>query len=393
MNGSAAVRVSTQTRAEIAARLESRRPEMEEVILTRASAVPDPALEQDIQYRQGLRTAIRAAVGFGLAGIEHGEDRCGPAPPEVLAQARYASRLRVGLQVVLRRYAVGYSALSDFLMQEIGGESTGASPAELYPLQRELTALFDRLVHAVSSEYEDESRQIAPSQRQAQRVRRLLSGELIDTADLDYNFDAWHLGVIAAGPGAERALRQTAADLDRRLLLLVEEVGQTVCGWLGGRREFDQEQLSDLSASARPRRASLAIGAPAQGLRGWRLTHRQAKAAMSVALRRPQRLTRYVDVALLASILRDDDQIEFLTETYLAPLTAERDGGEALRETLRAYFAAARNVSSTAAALGVSRKTVNNRIQTIESHVGRPISTCAAELEIGLCLDQLTDPI
>jgi DNA-binding PucR family transcriptional regulator len=77
---------------------------------------------------------------------------------------------------------------------------------------------------------------------------------------------------------------------------------------------------------------------------------------------------------------------------HLAPLAAERDGGEALRNTLRAYFAAARNVSSTAAALGVSRKTINNRIHTIESHVGRPISTCAAELEIALCLDQLTDP-
>jgi DNA-binding PucR family transcriptional regulator len=118
----------------------------------------------------------------------------------------------------------------------------------------------------------------------------------------------------------------------------------------------------------------------------------KARSALSVARRRPAPLTRYGEVALLASFLRDEDLLAYLTDTYLAPLAAERDGGETLRKTLCAYFAAARNVSSTAATLGVSRKTVNNRIFTIENHIGRPISTCAAELEIGLSLDQLTDP-
>jgi hypothetical protein len=42
-------------------------------------------------------------------------------------------------------------------------------------------------------------------------------------------------------------------------------------------------------------------------------------------------------------------------------------------------------------ALGVSRKTVDNRIRAVESHVGRQLSTFAAELEIGLSLDQLVD--
>ncbi len=388
MNRPDSDRLSTQTRAKIAARLQSRRPEIEEVILTRASAVSGTALEHDAEYQQGLRVAIDAAVGYGLEGIERGEMRCGTAPSPVVAQARHASRRRVGLQVVLRRYAAGYSALSDFLMQEMAGECPGGSPAELYPLQRELTALFDRLVQAASAAYEEESRHIAPAERHALRVRRLLDGELVDIADLDYDLEAWHLGAIAAGPGAEPLLRETAAELDRRLLLL-ETGGENVCGWLGGSREFDQEQLDRLAA--RTPQASLAIGSPARGLRGWRLTHRQAKAAMSVAVRRPRCLTRYEDVALLASILRDEDLVAFLTETYLAPLAAERDGGVALRRTLRAYFGAARNISSAAAALGVSRKTVDNRIHTVETHVGRHISTFALELEICLRIDQLAD--
>jgi hypothetical protein len=360
---------------------------MEEVILTRASAVSGADLKLDAEYLQGLRAAIAAAVGFGLSALERGEEHCGPAPAEVSAQARLASRRRVGLQVVLCRYAAGYSALSDFLMQEMSREGSGVSPAELYLLQRELTAIFDRLVNAVSTAYEEESRHTPPSERHARRLRRLLAGDLVDTADLDYDLDGWHLGAVAAGPGGAQLLRETAADLDRRLLLLTESSRESVCGWFGGPQEFDPRRLDELATRAMPGRTLLAVGAPAHSLRGWRLTHRQARAAMSVAVRQRRSLTRYSDVALLAAVLADEDLVEFLTETFLAPLTSERDGGETLRRTLRAYFAASRNVSSTAAALGVSRKTVDNRIRMVEGHLGRHICASALELEIGLALE------
>ncbi len=51
------------------------------------------------------------------------------------------------------------------------------------------------------------------------------------------------------------------------------------------------------------------------------------------------------------------------------------------RETLRAYFAADRNISSTAAALGVDRRTVTNRIRAIEDLFGRPLKDFATDLE------------
>jgi hypothetical protein len=389
MDRSAEPRISARTRADIVARLERRLPEMEEVILTRTSAVSGAELEGDAEYRHGLRGAIEASVGFGLAALERGEERCGEPPAAVGAQARLASRRRVGLQVVLCRYAAGYSALSDFLMQEMSVEDSGVSPAELYQLQRELTVIFDRLVNEVSSVYEEESRHTPPSERRARRLRRLLAGELVDTTDLDYDLDAWHLGAVATGPGGARLLREAASDLDRRLLILSGATDETVYGWFGGPREFEPRRLEGLAGVAGPGRALLAIGAPAQGLRGWRVTHRQALAAMSVAVRRPRPLTRYPDVALLAAVLADQDLVEFLTQTYLAPLTTERDGGEVLRRTLRAYFAASRNVSSTAAALGVSRKTVDNRLRMIEARLGSHVAASAVDFEVGLALDQL----
>ena len=50
----------------------------------------------------------------------------------------------------------------------------------------------------------------------------------------------------------------------------------------------------------------MTVGEPGEGLVGWRLSHRQAKAALPIAERRGQAILRYADVALLASILRDD---------------------------------------------------------------------------------------
>jgi DNA-binding PucR family transcriptional regulator len=98
-------------------------------------------------------------------------------------------------------------------------------------------------------------------------------------------------------------------------------------------------------------------------------------------------VVRYADVALLAAVAGDDLIAGSLRQLYLAPLERARDGGKVSRETLRAYFAAERNVSSTAAALGVDRRTVRNRLGAIEDLLGRPLKGAEADLEIALRLD------
>jgi PucR C-terminal helix-turn-helix domain len=42
-----------------------------------------------------------------------------------------------------------------------------------------------------------------------------------------------------------------------------------------------------------------------------------------------------------------------------------------------------------AAILGVSRQTVTNRLRAIEQRLGRPLGTCANELEVSLQLEGL----
>ena len=213
-------------------------------------------------------------------------------------------------------------------------------------------------------------------------------GELVDVAEIPYDFEAHHLGVIVDGSVAMETIRRLAGKLDRRLLTMRREEG-TIWAWLGGQRAIDPAEVQYHATAVAPEEFSMATGEPAQGLVGWRLTHQQARAAWPIALRGSEPLVRYGDVALLASIFQDHLLTESLRELYLAPLKEDRAGGGVLRETMRAYFGARGNVSSAAKVLGVNRQTVTNRLRTIEQRVGRDFSGCAAELEAALRLEEL----
>jgi hypothetical protein len=373
------------------ARLRVRRPEIEQTTLARVRAVPDPAGARDAEYIAGLGTTVTALIEYGLRGVERGEERSGPIPPEALAQAQRAARTGVGLDTVLRRYVMGHALLEDFIMREAeDGVLLGQGAALLF-VRRTLGSMLDRLIVAVSKEYKREAQRVSssPEQRTGELVRRLLDDEPVDTADFaDYPFAAWHLGVIAMGAGAGRAVRGMAAGLDRRLLS-VSRGEETVWAWLGGQLRLPPGAVERLLSPRWPAGVSLAVGEPGRGVDGWRLTHHQAQAALLVALRRPQRLTKYADVALLAAVLQDDVLARSLVEIYLSPLERRRDGGVVLRETLRAYFAAERNVTAAAAKLRVDRRTVWHRLRTVEQRLGCPLHACEVELAVALRFEEL----
>ncbi len=376
-------------RATVSERLRERREEIEAAALARTYAVSDPGEVKDPEYAEGLRAAVAAALDYGIAAVELGEDRAPPPPDALLSQARLAARAGIGLDTVLRRYFAGFALFAEFAMQEAEAAPfpEGISPQRLLGAQ---AAQFDRLIAAISEAYTKarESRFRSPEQRRAERVRRLLAGERLDFSDLAYDLDRHHLGVVASGPEAPRALQDLAKALDRRLLLIRHDEEQ-VWAWFGGQLPIDPGGMQSRISQRWPAGVPVAIGEPAQGLPGWRLTHRQARAALPIALHSPGRLVRYIDVALLASMLRDDLLATSLREIYLAPLAEERDQGETSRETLRAYLATGQNVTSAAAVLGVTRNTVANRLRAIEDRLQRPLSACTAEVDAALQLEEL----
>lgn len=383
--------LTPHARAELCERLAARRAEVEDAALTRVYSIADPAEVGDPDYLEGLRAAVSAAVSFALAALGSTTDAAPPVPSALLEQARHAARCEVSLDTVLRRYLAGYLLVSDFLVAESGSGKL-LSSGSLKVVLRELAVLLDRLLTEVSEAHNEElkARRASTSQRRSMLILRLLAGELVNLSELGYELDQVHIGVIAVGPNAATSLKELSAELDRHLLSLRRDDG-AVWGWLGGRRSLESERIERIVERGLPRGERLALGEPAPGLSGWRLSHRQARAALPMASRAAGTVVRYAEVALMASMAQDDLLTTSLQRLYLDPLSRERDGGAVLRETLSAYFDAQRNVSSAASALGVSRKTVNSRLRAVEERVGRPLHACAAELEAALRLSNLAD--
>jgi len=361
--------------------------EIEAAVLTRARSLADPELPTDPTYLDGLRGSVSVGLCHALAGIEAADPEPAPVPAELLSQARAAARAGVSLDTVLRRYVAGHALLADFLIAEAENCSEPLPYELLKGLLAVQAALLDRLIAEVSEEYGREAcrRERSKERRRAECAARLLAGELADASELAYELQAHHTAAIATGAQAEQAIRSLARRLDRRLLL-IRRGEEPLWAWLGGTQALATERLVT-ALEEWPDQALLALGECAPGLDGWRLSHRQATAALSVA-RKGRSPVHYREVALLAAALSDDVLGASLRQLYLAPLESERDGGVSAKATLRAYFAAERNASSAAAVLGVSRNTVTARLRAIEERIGCRLDACLAELEVALRLDE-----
>jgi hypothetical protein len=373
-----------QVRARVVERLRARRPEIEEAIFARVRDTTFGEIGcEDIEYATGLRTAVAAAVELGLMGIQRGEP-ASQVPSAGIEQARRAARFGVSLDTVLRRYIAGQGLLTDFIMEEAGRSGFSGDEASLHHHLRETqTPVLERLTASVIAAYSDEIERMtrSPEHRRAELVLGLLAGsqlDAVDSVELDYDFDVWHIGVIASGRRAAEFARGVKEALGcERLAVLRGE--RTLWIWFGRRRKPTAADIKRLSIQ-RPAGVTLAIGEPRRGMEGWRLTHREAQAALSVALRKQPGLTRCSDVLLEAAVLQHKALATSLVETFLSPLDGLGHRGQTACDTLRAYFESKRNVSSTANRLGVARKTVESRLREIQ-------------LEVALLLEALDDGV
>jgi hypothetical protein len=375
--------------ASLADQLTDRLPELELTIFTRIEAVANPR-DGDPDYLVGLRATVRVGLEYALRALKGGEEGVGPIPDLLLDQARKAARNGISLDTVLRRYLAGHTILLDLIIREAAAERF---PREaLQELLRTQATVLDRLLAAVADEH---SRALALGLGTSAGARRVRTVERLVTAEdpgpapeLRYDFGATHLALVAAGTAATGLLRALAGDLDRALLLAAPNGGEVVWAWLGGRTPLGTTRLVEEVAAIAPRDVRLAVGEPGVGMSGWRLSHRQARAAWPIARRGSDLVVRYVEVALLSSTLQDQLLVESLQKLYLEPLEADRDGGETLRRTLCAYFDADRSAASAAAILGVSRQAVSGRLRMIEERIGRPLASCMTELDTALRMRQ-----
>jgi hypothetical protein len=373
---------------DFARRLRERREQLEEELWNRVRAVQDSSSPAEGPYVAGLQTIIGAGLEYAIEAIERSSGvRVPEVPDQLLLQARRAARAGISLDAVLRRYCAANSLFTDTLISE--AYRLGLSPQELKRAFRSFAIAFERLLSAVSEEYARAAGDLTASaeDRRRELIERLLAGELIEGPELAYDFTGWHLGLVSFGADAIDGVKLLAGGIDANLLAVRRRDG-VVWAWLGARA---RGALAELPRSLPPggHDASIALGEPAKGLPGWRLTHRQALAALPLAIKSVDKLASYSDAPLLATALNDDLLATSLRSVYIAPLGKERDGGEAAKSTLRAYYEAGGNASSAAAALGVNRGTISARLVQIEERLDRRLDAFSAEIQTALRLDAL----
>jgi DNA-binding PucR family transcriptional regulator len=376
-------------RSQLAERLRARAREIQQAILDRLDGLDGDTAVREPDYLHGLNEAVRKGVEYGIEVVAVGAERAEPAPLALPTQVRMAARHRISLAHVIRRFTVANGSFQQFVLEEAAA-MPGLAPAQLADALTAQDCVLQQLIAIASEEHQRETSPPAPTleARLAERVRRLLAGEQIDTSLLEYDLSGHHLGLVARTPAAHPLLRQLSAEVDGRLLAVAPNEAET-WGWIGARRPIDVDSVLRWVKDAWPDSTPLGIGEVVAGLSGWRRTHRQARAAAGLDRAGSRGALRYRDVAMIAAAAKDPLLTASLREMYLEPL-AEKNGRDVpLRETLRAYFAADGNASSACSALGVSRQTVANRLLAVEERLDHPLAQCADALQVALSLEEL----
>jgi hypothetical protein len=364
-------------RARLLERLAARADQVEEGIVAAAVGV-GLTTEGEAEGRERLRGAAKELVAMIGEVIEEGARWTPKLPPAVAAEVRGLARIGVGLEAVMR----GYYATSALCFEFASSEGTKLPEGTLSYLIAIQGWHGDALLAIVADEFNDEVARLerTPSaRRRADQVRRLLAGELVEAPDLDYELDGWHVGLVVLGGEGEAAMRRPAERLGCRLLT-VAQGAEVTWAWLGSERPV---ALAELERTAPIERLRMTCGETREGLAGWRLSHREAAAAVEVMRHGDRHFVRCADVALEAGVLREEALHRALVDTYLRPLGEGREG-RTLRDTLRAYLACDLNAASAAASLAVDRHTIQRRLRRVEELIGRSPQACRAELEVAL---------
>ncbi|HEU5105906.1 MAG TPA: helix-turn-helix domain-containing protein [Solirubrobacterales bacterium] len=373
----------SRQRYELADRLEQARQTLADQAVARIQAIADVSTSPLEGADENIGRGVGAGIDLAIGSVRGGQVIDEPLPAVLMAQTRRAAQSGVPLSDLHQRYLAVFGLIAEELFVQ------GIDSETLRVVMRDGTSQFDRLVKESSAVYANAtSAQSAGDEDVLNRVKAILQGETVDAGALNYPLQVVHIGIAGIGKAAEDALREMATRLGLIVLSADPQVDISWI-WIGARDNLEATKITAFADQLCGHDGLLVgFGEPAEGIPGFRRTHREARAALHVAQRR-RRPARYSQVALLSSILKDDLLVLSLKERFLEPLERDEDGGKAARETLKAYFAAGHKVSSAAAALNINRRTVKNRLSALERRFNQPLDIKSAEVEAALLLADL----
>jgi hypothetical protein len=341
-----------------------------------------------VDFERELAASIFEAVEYALSYAEAGDHSSRLVPGSVLAQAGHAARAGVRLDDLIRAYVSADRILGEYVVTEVDGRRRDATQE----IVRRQSAYLEHLLDALAEAYNAEVDRLtaAPERRLAEYVERLLLGrDEYAAARIGYRLDGFHVGIVGIGPRAASTIEAAARALGHELLLVSRDA-DVVWAWMGAPVELRLDELEAAAARAGAADVALALGQSREGFAGWRRSHEEAAMTQAVARRREgHAVTRCADFAAEAALLQTPDLAALLVEVLLGPLSTLRLDGGVARSTLRQYLACSQNISSTAGALGVNRRTVEKRLRQISEALGQPLSRRIATIDLALRLEAL----
>lgn len=325
------------------------------------------------------------------SSLANGRELPKSCPEPDVEAVQLAIRGGMTLNELLKAYRIGHACTWDAWLEVLSDLSLGESDSrDCFAIVSRYVIQYDeRIADLVGDEYVRQQQSTADVETARFKLfRDLLEGRVENVNGLDYAVDLTHIGVIAWGDDAASSLERLAKTIDCRLCF-VRAGGGLLMGWLGCRRQLDDEASALLRAFRPPPGTAIALGEANHGYEGLRRTHRQAGDAHVVAMKRPRRMTFYSDVSLEALALRDESAASEFVADVLGAINGEDARALRLRTTLLAYFRHEQNTSATAAALGVHVDTVRRQLAEIGSRIDSPVNQRRAELEIALRLREL----
>jgi len=133
----------------------------------------------------------------------------------------------------------------------------------------------------------------------------------------------------------------------------------------------------------------LAVGAPGEGLEGFRRTLRRAELSRAVALAGGERsasVVFYQEVAPVALMAEDFGELQLLVSRVLGDLAVDNERNGWLRETLREFLARNRSFAATAEAMFLHRNTIQYRVAQAMELCGHSFDDPDAMLDVQIAL-------
>jgi DNA-binding PucR family transcriptional regulator len=366
-------------------------------------------LQGDTVILELLHSSIASNVETLADILRHDIDMSSVSTPS--AAEEYARRLAqrgISSTALVRAYRLGQQAVLGWGFETITKKEP--DPEVALKAAAEYTDFTFRYIDSISEQvvhlYEAE-RDRWLANRNALRgtlLRELISGDAVDIAaaesGLGYRLRQRHLGVLvwSAGGPAGGDLRR----LERLASALAKAVGpgqaffhaadrSTGWAWIPVATDAEELPLAALEQVAEAAEPGLfaAIGTPAAGPTGFRVTHLEATRARQVALAAQgtaRRLTAYADpeVRTIAMLTADLDAARRLVGTALGGLAADTDSAARLRETLLVFLDEQGSFTATAERIHLHKNTVKYRVDRAVEERGRPRDDERLELVLAL---------